>query len=257
MKKRNGQGSILPFLTRQNTSLIVLLFMFPVLAAAQVNPSLNTATGCSYMKKIEKEMIAEINLMRSDPPGYTKYLHYYYELAKLNLDHFGKGERNYSLSVTYEKSNGVEKRKKTDTVWINENEEEVRAIESLMKDLRGLSPLSVLRPDKGIYEAARKHGLDQDRHRWSLGHRGSDGSWPWDRIRDNSPEMVTGNENLAGRFPEPTARDIVIQLLIDSGIPEYGHRYNMLDPKWTHVACYTSGLQGGMYQWIQEFGEHR
>jgi len=68
--------------------------------------------------------------------------------------------------------------------------------------------------------------------------------------------MMAGNENLAGHFPEPTARDVVIQLLIDSGIPEYGHRYNMLDPKWTHVACYTSGFQVDMYEWIQDFGQH-
>ena len=68
--------------------------------------------------------------------------------------------------------------------------------------------------------------------------------------------MLAGNENLAGHFPEPTARDVVIQLLIDSGIPEYGHRFNMLDPKWTHVACCTSGFQVDMYEWIQDFGQH-
>jgi len=68
-----------------------------------------------------------------------------------------------------------------------------------------------------------------------IGHQGSDGSWPWDRILKFSPQMITGNENLAGRFPEPTARDIVIQLLIDSGIPDYGHRKTCLilnGPTW-------------------------
>jgi uncharacterized protein YkwD len=157
----------------------------------------------------------------------------------------------------YEKINGVGRKKKVDTIWSNEYQEEVHAIESLLKDLKNTPPLSILEPDKGIYVAARMHGLDQDRHNWSLGHMGSDGSWPWERIRKFSPLMIAGNENLAGRFPEPTARDIVIQLLIDSGIPEYGHRHNMLDPKWTHVACYTSGLKGDMYQWIQEFGQKK
>jgi uncharacterized protein YkwD len=43
-----------------------------------------------------------------------------------------------------------------------------------------------------------------------------------------------GNENIAGNSMEiVTARDIVIQLLVDSGIPGYGHRYNLLDPAWT------------------------
>ena len=238
-------------------SFLFLLCFSPFYASSQDNNNLNTARNCSYMKEIEREMIAEINLVRSDPAGYSKYLNYYYELAKLNLDHFGKGKRNYTLSITYEKINGAGHKKKEDTVWSNEYQEEVHAIESLLKDLKNTPALSVLQPDKGIYEAARKHGLDQDRHKWSLGHMGSDGSWPWERIRKYSPRMITGNENLAGRYPEPTARDIVIQLLIDAGIPEYGHRYNMLDPKWTHVACYTSGLKGEMYQWIQEFGEKK
>jgi uncharacterized protein YkwD len=237
--------------------VILFLLCFPSLIFSQEKAALNTARNCSYMKETEREMVAEINLVRSDPAGYIRYLSYYYDLAKLNLGHFGKGQRNFSLSILYEKTSRGERRKKVDTVWSYEYEEEVHAIESLLNDLRGTSPLSILEPDKGIYEAARKHGLDQDRHNWTLGHQGSDGSWPWERIRKYSPLMIAGNENLAGRFPEPTARDIVIQLLIDAGIPEYGHRYNMLDPKWTHIACYTSGLKGEMYQWIQEFGQHK
>ncbi|MCX6248395.1 MAG: hypothetical protein NTW10_11745 [Bacteroidetes bacterium] len=256
MKKAWGLRSFLFFLPHPNYLRIFPLFLLlPVLVSAQDFKALNTARNCSYMKPAEREMIAEINLVRSDPPGYAKYLSYYYEMAKLNLEHYGKGKKSYSLSITYEKVNGVGHKKKVDTVWTNEYQEEVHAIESLLKDLYSTPPLSILQPDNGIYEAARKHGLDQDRHNWSLGHMGSDGSWPWERIMKYSPRMVAGNENLAGRFPEPTAREIVIQLLIDAGIPEYGHRYNMLDPKWTHVACYTSGLKGEMYQWIQEFGE--
>ncbi len=244
------------FLKNINPATIVLLFI-SLSGFVQENPILNTARNCGYMKESEKKMIAEINLVRSNPAGYTMYLDYYYELAKLNLKHFGKGKLSYSLSILYEKTNRGERKMKVDTIWSYEYEEEVHAIESLLKDLNNTPPLSLMLPDKGIYEAARKHGLDQDRHNWTLGHMGSDGSWPSERIQKYSSQMITGNENLAGRFPEPTARDIVIQLLIDSGIPEYGHRYNLLDPKWTHVACYTSGLKGGMYQWIQEFGQHK
>lgn len=257
MNIQNGRSFV--FISFHTTINLLLFFLLlsPFAGAAQVDERLNTARNCNYMKQIEREMIAEINLVRSDPAGYIKYLTYYHDLAKLNLEHYGKGKKHYSLSIQYEKVNGVGHKKKIDTVWSNEYEEEVHAIESLFKDLKNTSSLSILQPDKGIYEAARKHGLDQDRHGWSLGHMGSDGSWPWERILKYSPAMISGNENLAGRFPEPTAREIVIQLLIDSGIPDYGHRYNLLDPKWTHVACYTSGLKGEMYQWIQEFGQHK
>ena len=86
-------------------------------------------------------------------------------------------------------------------------------------------------------------------------HTGTDGSHPWDRITLFSPTMVFGNENIAGNSKEPiTARDIVIQLLVDDGIPGYGHRYNLLDPHWTHIAC-KGKLVKGMSWWIQNFGE--
>ncbi len=85
-------------------------------------------------------------------------------------------------------------------------------------------------------------------------HTGSDGSAPWDRILQFSPAMRFGNENIAGNSRKDiSARDIVIQLLIDDGIPGYGHRYNLLDPYWTHVACRTE-LYNGMHWWIQNFG---
>ena len=67
--------------------------------------------------------------------------------------------------------------------------------------------------------------------------------------------MTYGNENIAGRYGHAasTQRDIVLQLLIDSGIPGYGHRYNLLDPQWTHVACRTEKYKG-THWWIQNFG---
>jgi uncharacterized protein YkwD len=99
---------------------------------------------------------------------------------------------------------------------------------------------------------------DQDKHDWKLLHTGSDGSSPSDRITKFSPAMSFGSENIAGKYPKGTPRDIVIQLLVDSGIPGYGHRYNLLNPQWTYGACITSdGAQRGMYWWIQNFGVKR
>ncbi|MCK9400922.1 MAG: CAP domain-containing protein [Bacteroidales bacterium] len=207
------------------------------------------------MKPSEKEMIYEINLLRSNPKGYLVYLDQYLKEAKKNPEVIGSGQMKYSLTMFYETINGVEKLVRIDTVWLNEPEDESQAIESLRKDLSSMKPLSILKPDKGIYEAVKKHAMDQDRHDWTLWHVGSDGSMPWDRIKKYSPDMTEGNENIAGRYPEGTARQIVIQLLIDTGIPGYGHRYNLLDPRWTHVACYDAGLKAGLYRWIQNFGQ--
>lgn len=223
-------------------------------AQAQLIDSLNTAKNCEYMKPEEREMIYEINRVRSNPRSYLQYLEPMLARQTKYVKENGKGPKNYSVTYWSETINGKQI-KKTDTVWHYTYEEELRALTILIGDLKKMKPLSVLKPDSGIYKAVQRHVTDQNEHQWSLMHTGTDGSLPWDRIRQCSPAMEFGNENIAGRYPEPTARDIVLQLLIDSGIPGYGHRYNLLDAKWTHVACATPGMKDGMYRWIQNFGK--
>jgi uncharacterized protein YkwD len=232
----------------------VFFFLYISSIYAQMIDSLNTARNCSYMKPEEKEMVYEINQVRSNPYSYLEYIEPMLREAETNLKNFGKGSRNYSLSYI----TTTENNKQTtaiDTTWHYTNEEAVNALKTLVADLKKLKPLRILQPDPGIYMAAKKHAKDQEAHQWTLLHTGSDGSQPWDRISKFSPAMIGGGENIAGSYPKPSARDIVIQLLIDEGIPGYGHRYNLLNPQWTHVACLTDGLHEGMYRWIQDFGE--
>lgn len=245
----------LKLLSMRSVFSILLLFFFNVLAAQHID-SLYTSKSCSYMTPDEKEMVYEINRVRSDPGSYLQYIEPLLATAKNKLKKFGKGEASYSVTYTTTTNNGKEK-KKTDTIWHYQNEEEVKTLSSLVSDLEKLKKLSVLQPDSGIYKAAKKHSADQDKHQWTLLHTGSDGSQPWDRIKLFSPAMGFGNENLAGGYPQPSPRDIVLQLLIDEGIPGYGHRYNLLDPQWTHVACVAGGLKEGMYRWIQNFGRKK
>lgn len=235
---------------------IVVLLLLTVSSSSQVIDSLNTAKNCLYMSAMEKEMIYEINRVRSNPKSYIQYLQPLLNDANATLKKYGKGYKNYSLTITSETRNGKEI-KKVDTTWHYTNVEEVKALTTLINDLKKLKPLSVLIPDSGIYNAAKKHAADQHEHEWSLGHTGTDGSHPWDRITKFSPSMSFGNENIAGNSRDPiTARDIVIQLLVDSGIPGYGHRYNLLDPGWTHVGC-KGEVYKGMNWWIQNFGQKK
>jgi uncharacterized protein YkwD len=236
--------------------LVLLIFTSSTIYTyGQVNDPLNTAADASYMKASEKAMIREINLFRSNPKGYIKYVEEYILATKNNPEKIGSGQMKYSLTFNYELVDGEEKLKSIDTVWMDKPESDAEAAKSLIKELNSTVPLSILKPDQGIYEAVKNYARDQDNNAWTLRHIGSDGSWPWDRIRKYSPDMIEGNENIASRFPEPTVRQIVIQLLIDTGIPGYGHRAILLDPRWTHVACYDAGLKEGMYRWLQNFGQ--
>lgn len=238
-------------------TILLLLLMNAGLLQAQLIDSLNTAKNCTYMKPEEREMIYEINLVRSNPAGYIKFIQPILERSVMTLKTRGKGQRNYAVTYTSNMENGVEKIIKSDTSWNDENVEELRSLRSLVKDLKNMKKLSVLKPDSGIYLALQSFVADQDAHQWKLIHTGSKGDHPWDRITKFSPKMAFGNENGAGSSPLKNAKETVIQLLMDSGIPGYGHRYNLLDKQWTHVACIYAGMKEGMYQWIQNFGRMR
>ena len=234
-----------------------ILFSFLLVSSGVVNAqlidSLNTAKNCLYMTPAERDMIYELNRLRSNPRSYLPYIEPLLVAAKNGLKKFGKGTKSYSLTFTTNTVGGKET-KKIDTNWHYSTEERVKALTTLVNDLKRIKKLSVLRPDSGIYNAAQKHARDQAEHEWGLMHTGSDGSSPWERITLFSPSMSFGNENIAGSSGmEVTARAFVIQLLIDSGIPGYGHRYNILDPQWTHAACVMTNFKG-MDWCIQNFG---
>lgn len=237
--------------------LVVLLFLLISFSSrAQVIDRLQTAASCGYMRVDEKEMIYEINRLRSNPRSYLPYIQPLLDAARAQLRQSGKGSRNYSLSYRYHWSDGI-KTTTIDTVWHYQNEEEVKALSSLVAELKNLKPLSVLRADSGIYCAAQKHADDQDGHDWQLMHTGSDGSAPWDRIRLFSPSMEFGSENIAGSGGlYTTPRGFILLLLIDAGIPGYGHRENLLDPQWTDIAVVIRSHQG-MNWCIQNFGVSR
>lgn len=173
----------------------------------------------NYMQNLELQMIDEINLMRSNPSGYVQYVQEYADRQK-NTGGFAIGQA---------------------------------ALSSLISDLQNSPQLSHLQPSRCIYSAAQKHGSDC-LSMGSMEHKGSDGKWPWDRVLRECSSMTDGNENLVGG-PD-NVRESVIILLIDDGIPGYGHRKTLMRADWQYVACYKVGQVGDMPNcWVQKFGK--
>lgn len=177
-----------------------------------------TKANADFMSSVELSMVDEINLLRSNPRGYIKYVKEYVADQKAN--------------------NGFP---------INQP-----VVDELIRELQQLSTLSHLETLDCIYSAAKNHGNDL----LSMGqtdHVGSDGSWPWTRVRRSCPDLTDGNENLVGG-PE-SVRESVIILLIDDGIPTRGHRKTLLNSDWKYVACHKIGKVGFMPNcWVQKFG---
>jgi len=176
-----------------------------------------------YMQTDEFAMLAEVNLMRANPAAYIKHVEEYIQQVETD-DRFDTAYRS----------------------------EEVNTAKELINELKNLPKLSLLQPHQGLYQVGQKHGKDVQQQ-GMIGHRGSDGTMPWDRVR-NSTDLTDGNENIVGGGE--TIREQVMILLVDSGIPGRGHRKTLLEPKWTHLACHNIGAVGDVdNSWIQVFGQ--
>ena len=172
----------------------------------------------THMTAPELTMSQEINLVRRDPIGYVKYVEEYISYLKKT------GDKGNEIPIALE----------------------------LINELKRTPSLLALQPLECLYLAAQKHGQDQIR-RGELTHEDSDRSLPWDRVLNNCPALKDGNENLVGGPSD--IRRAVMTLLVDNGIPNRGHRRNLLNPQWKYVACHKMGLIGTMPNcWVQIFG---
>ncbi|HEY9750172.1 MAG TPA: CAP domain-containing protein [Allocoleopsis sp.] len=118
-----------------------------------------------------------------------------------------------------------------------ETEEGISAVEEAIQALRAAKPMSILSFSQGMSLGAKDHVNDLG-PAGKVGHYGTDGSEPAKRIsRYGTWKGLTG-ENISFS-PMNNAKWHVIQLLIDDGVKDRGHRKAILKPDYriTGVAC--------------------
>jgi uncharacterized protein YkwD len=181
-------------------SLTVCLALLPAAAAAQ-------------MTTFEQEVLAEVNLARTDPVGYARHLERLLQYFDGNL-----------LRVP-------------GTVALR-TDEGPRAVREAIDALRAQTPLRALMGSQGMARAARDHVKDLG-PRGGFGHTGTDGSRMDGRISRYGRWDGTAAENIS--YGSDTPRDVVISLLVDDGVPGRGHRVNILSAEWgfAGVGCGT------------------
>ena len=159
-----------------------------------------------YLSPLEKAIVREINMARTNPKGYASFLEKwkpYYEGKQLKLP----GE------ITLMTKEGV------------------TAVNEAIRSIRSMNPVHPLSPSKGMSLAARDHVKDQGSS-GSTQHMGNDRSQPWDRANRYGTWQKTIGENIS--YGSDKARNIVLTLLIDDGVPGRGHRKNIFNPDF-HV----------------------
>lgn len=162
-------------------------------------------------------IIDEMNLARTNPQAYAR------KVAKILPEFNGKHRVQYD-------ENGTKC-----VLLTNEGPRCVRECIAFMERQSPVPPLSYDMP-KGMCRAAMDHVKDQGA-RGTTGHDGGDGSTPFDRMGRYGQWLVTAGENLHyGRtHGDKTAEDIVMGLIVDDGVPDRGHRDNILNPKFKVV----------------------
>ena len=188
-------------------ALALAFALTPLAVSAQSSPGVKPAGDNPYLSSVEAGVVVELNLARTDPKAYARYLRDYRAMI-----HNGIFERPGEIGIRLQ--------------------EGTRAVDEAIAFLEKRSPLEALAPSRGLSRAARAQAMDQGKS-GATGHSGSDGSSPFDRMNRYGQWDSIAGENAA--YGASDARGIVIRLIVDDGVSSRGHRANIFNEAFKAV----------------------
>jgi uncharacterized protein YkwD len=119
------------------------------------------------------------------------------------------------------------------------------AFEEAVDFLRRQRALPPLGADRALEDAALSHANRQGRE-GGFGHQGPAGETLGERLRRHGAFAMLMAEDISYGYASP--REVVLQLIVDSGVPGRGHRGNIFNPAFREagVACAPHRLYGAM-----------
>ncbi len=155
-----------------------------------------------YLSELEQEVVAELNLARTQPKRYSDFLADYSRLF-VGREIHERGQINLLTN------------------------EGIRAVNEAVGFLKKQKPVAALTPSKGMSRGAADMVLMQGTTT-QTGHKGRDGSTFAERINRYGTWNGSCSENID--YGNNTARRIVMALIIDDGVSSRGHRKSIFEP---------------------------
>lgn len=192
--------------------------------------SLNTAKNAAYLTALEKETILEMNKVRTNPKAYISYL---------------REERSFYEDDLIRRPGEIAIR----------THEGVAAIDECIRYLEKASPAGLLYPSDCLAKAARMLGKDQS-ETGETGHNGPKGMSMKDRIQATcGKEFFYLAENVSYGYNTPLR--IVLQLMIDDGVPSRGHRENIMNPELNSCGLFSTTHPRYSYLCVIDYAHFR
>jgi len=223
MKKVNLLNNFIPLIQKVLWFSVCLSM---TLSAAVTSPEWPTddwpikklapAEEVNYLSVLEKNIILHLNMARTDPSRYSQ--------------EFISPRSPFYNNKMYLEPGGPEN-------FIGlQTQEGVSAAYEAAEVMNGTKPLGPLKANKKLTLAAQYHAMDQSKS-GGVGHVSQDGSTLKNRIERYGKWQHTIGENII--YGANTGRDVVVELLIDDGVKNRGHRTNILQNnfKVVGVAC--------------------
>ncbi|MBE9060487.1 CAP domain-containing protein [cf. Phormidesmis sp. LEGE 11477] len=164
------------------------------------------AAGPDWLS-IEESIVAEHSRVRQNPQSYIPILEDY--LASMDAQGNIPGGCGHNCTLL--------------------THEGRPAVEEAIDFLRSQSPAGPVSKSSQVASVAKAHATDQVHG--ATGHNGSDGSSFFDRLNSFGIQSSGAGENIA--YGPTTARDVIMSLIVDDGVPGRGHRTNIFADDWT------------------------
>lgn len=128
------------------------------------------------------------------------------------------------------------------------NKQEVKSLE---RDINKVNtPLPLFVPDAGLIQMSYAHSNDLKRRGGVITHKSSSGKDFGQRIKE-AGNYGCGAENIFIGSDGPL--EALIMLLVDYGVPDKGHRLNLLDPAFGRMGLSFSQVATNKTVIVQEF----